>query len=82
MLSSTALLMKRRFVQSLIDKPYSFKNKIVACKGINTPLKKGVLNASEESSEIVFGRFHKTNGLNDALSIIEKKEKKFIDYKT
>ena len=38
--------------------------------------KKGVLNASEESSEIVFGRFHKTNGLNDALSIIELKEKK------
>jgi hypothetical protein len=35
--------------------------------------KKGVLNASEESSEIVFGRFHKTNGLNDALSIIELK---------
>tara|TARA_Y100000768_G_scaffold388426_1_gene384293 strand:+ start:2869 stop:3675 length:807 start_codon:yes stop_codon:yes gene_type:complete len=30
--------------KSLIDKPYSFKNKIVACKGINTPLKKGVLN--------------------------------------
>ena len=30
--------------QSLSDKPYSFKNKIVACKGINTPLKKGVLN--------------------------------------
>ena len=35
--------------------------------------KKGVLNASEESSEIVFGRFHKINGLNDALSIIELK---------
>tara|TARA_B100000073_G_C23716841_1_gene566253 strand:- start:35 stop:844 length:810 start_codon:yes stop_codon:yes gene_type:complete len=30
--------------KSLIDKPYSFKNKIVACKGYNTPLKKGVLN--------------------------------------
>ena len=35
--------------------------------------KKGVLNASEEPSEIVFGRFHNKNGLNDALSIIELK---------
>jgi hypothetical protein len=54
---------------------------IVSCKEVKElstselvlTFKKGVLNASEEPSEIVFGRFHSKNGLNDALSIIELK---------